>query len=149
LDAQLADGRPFLLGEQASIADFAVAHCGWYVRRGGTVADIMAPFPHFSAWLARMLAIGHGRFEAMSSTDAIAVAAAAAAHARTEVQAGLGWEPGQAVTVAATDYGTDPVAGTLVGLSADEVVVARSDERAGVVHVHFPRRGFQIKQEQA
>ena len=48
-------------------------------------------------------------------------------------------------TVAATDYGSDPVAGTLVGLSTDEVVVRRQDARAGTVHVHFPRFGFQIK----
>jgi hypothetical protein len=26
-------------------------------------------------------------------------------------------------------------------------VVARDDPRAGRVHVHFPRRGFQIQQE--
>ena len=42
----------------------------------------------------------------------------------------------------------DPVAGTLVGLSGHEVVVARRDELAGVVHVHFPRIGFQIKPQQ-
>jgi hypothetical protein len=41
------------------------------------------------------------------------------------------------------------VAGTLVGLNAQEVVLRRSDERAGTVHVHFPRHGFQIKKEAA
>ena len=35
LDAQLADGRRWLCGDAASIADFAVAHCAWYVKRGG------------------------------------------------------------------------------------------------------------------
>ena len=61
------------------------------------------------------------------------------------------WRPakgsssGEAVTVAATDYGTDPVAGILVGLSDVESVVRRVDARAGTVHVHFPRFGFQIK----
>lgn len=29
--------------------------------------------------------------------------------------------------------------------SSHEVVIERSDERAGTVHVHFPRIGFQIK----
>ena len=62
---------------------------------------------------------------------------------------GLGFASGAAVTVAAIDYGVDPVAGTLVGLNDDEVVVERHDERAGTVHVHFPRRGFQIRSEQA
>ena len=49
----------------------------------------------------------------------------------------------------ATDYGRDPVEGTLVGLSADEVVIRRTDERAGTLHVHFPREGFQIKEQTA
>jgi hypothetical protein len=61
------------------------------------------------------------------------------------VQPGLGYEAGQAVTVAATDYGADPVAGTLVGLTPESVTVRRTDPRAGTVHVHFPRFGFQIK----
>jgi hypothetical protein len=34
-----------------------------------------------------------------------------------------------------------------VGLSAERVTLERSDERAGTVHVHFPRIGFQILKE--
>lgn len=34
---------------------------------------------------------------------------------------------------------------TPVGLSTREVVLERRDERAGTVHVHFPRIGYQIK----
>jgi hypothetical protein len=49
--------------------------------------------------------------------------------------------------VNALDYAADPVAGRLVGLSGDEVVLERQDERAGIVHVHFPRIGYQIKME--
>ena len=148
LDAQLARGGPYLLGAEPSIADFAVAHCGWYVRRGGPVADVLEPFAAFVAWLDRMLAIGHGASQPMASGEALAVAAKAASHVLVEVQPGHGFEAGQAVTITPTDYGTDPVAGTVVGLSADEAVIARDDDRAGRVHVHFPRRGFQIKQEQ-
>jgi hypothetical protein len=51
------------------------------------------------------------------------------------------------VTVSATDYATDAVAGSLVGLNGDEIVIRRQDDRAGVVHVHFPRYGFQIKEQ--
>ncbi len=149
LDAQLADGRAWLLGADASIADFSVAHCAWYVRRGGTVADIFKPHAHFSAWLDRVLALGHGAPERMSSDDALAVAASARSHAPCSVTPDLGFEAGQAVTVTPMDYGQDPVAGTLVGLTNDEVVLHRSDERAGSVHVHFPRAGFQIKKENA
>ena len=147
LDAQLADGRPYLLGFEASIADFAVAHCGWYLRRAGSLAEIVTRHGHFSAWLDRVLAIGHGHSEVISSEQALAIARTATAHAPTAVQAGLGFDAGQAVTVTPIDYGMDPVAGKLVGLNADEVVLARDDERAGLVHVHFPRRGFQIQPE--
>ena len=52
---------------------------------------------------------------------------------------------GTDVTVTPTDYAADPVAGRLVGLDRDEVVVARDDARAGRVHVHFPRIGYQVK----
>jgi len=149
LDAQLADGSEFLFGADASIADFSVAHCLWFFRRLPPVAGILDPYKFLAAWLARVLAIGHGSHDRMDSGDAVLLAAAAKSHARTGVEPGLGFEPGQAVSVAATDYGTDPVAGTLVGLTPDEVVLRRSDERAGTVHVHFPRIGFQIKADKA
>ena len=153
-DAQLADGRPWLLGSkagaEASIADFAVAHCAWFVRRAGPVASsVFSPFKHFNAWLDRVLAFGHGKPEAMSSEEALALAAAATSHVPCHVAPGLGFDAGQRVTVTPIDYCLDPVAGTLVGLSSEEVVVRRTDARAGLVHVHFPRAGFQIKPETA
>jgi len=147
LDAQLADGRAFLFGAEPSIADFSVYHCVWYVHRGGSVATIFEPMPLLLAWFARMKAYGHGTREALGSAEAIAIAARSTAHAPVDVQPNLGFEAGQAVTVTPIDYGFDPVAGTLVGLTPDEVVLRRMDERAGTLHVHFPRAGFQIKQE--
>ena len=150
LNAQLADehrGQPFLCGADASVADFAVAHCLWYVQSGGPVAAILAPYTQLMAWLARVQAFGHGQPQKLGSDAALAISAQATAHAPCSITAGLGFEAGQAVTVTPTDYGRDPVAGTLVGLDGDEVVISRRDERAGTVHVHFPRAGFQIKAE--
>jgi hypothetical protein len=83
----------------------------------------------------------------MASADALERAASVSSHADCSVQPGQGFEFGQAVTMTPTDYGQDPVAGTLVGLRADEVVLRRTDERAGTVHVHFPRAGYQLKLE--
>ncbi|NWD78512.1 glutathione S-transferase family protein, partial [Pseudomonas gingeri] len=56
-----------------------------------------------------------------------------------------GFVAGQSVVVAATDYGVDPVAGELVFVGSEEVIVRREDERGGLVHVHFPRLGFRIE----
>ena len=143
--AQLRQGGPWLFGAVPSIADFSVGHCLWFIRLARPVAHLLDDYPSIGPWLDRLLAIGHAVATPMDSGEALAVAAGAASPAPTTVEPGLGFEAGQAVTVAATDYGVDPVAGTLVGLSAQESVLRRSDPRAGLVHVHFPRFGFQIR----
>lgn len=142
IEQRLADGRPFLGGSAASIADFSVAHCIWFIRSAPPVADILEAYPQLLAWHARVLAFGHGSHQDLSSTEALAIAAAATERAPVHVVPGLGFEAGEHVTVAATDYGSDPVTGRLVGLTNDSVTVSRQDERAGRVHVHFPRLGF-------
>jgi glutathione S-transferase len=149
LNAQLAAGGPWLLGAAPSIADFSVGHCLWFIRRARPVAHLLDDYPAIAPWLDRLLAIGHHQPSEMSSADAIAVSAGATGHAPVSVMPGLGFDAGQAITVAATDYGSDPVAGSLVGLSAESVTLRRQDPRAGTVHVHFPRFGFQIKKDSA
>jgi glutathione S-transferase len=143
--AQLQQGGPWLFGAAPSIADFSVGHCLWFIRLARPVAHLLDDYAPIGPWLDRLCALGHGRSTPMDSSDALAVAAAAASPAATGVEPGLSFEAGQAVTVAATDYGVDPVAGTLVGLNAHESVLRRSDARAGTVHVHFPRFGFQLR----
>jgi len=147
LNAQLAAGGPWLLGASPSIADFSAGHCLWFIRLAKPVAYLLDDYPAIGPWLDRLLAIGHHQHQPMSSADAIAVAASASGHSPVSVASGLGFEAGQAITVAATDYGSDAVAGTLVGLSPESVTLRRQDPRAGTVHVHFPRFGFQIKKD--
>ncbi len=143
--AQLQRSGPWLFGAAPSIADFSVGHCLWFIRRAQPVAHLLDDYPPIGPWLDLLFAIGHHSASAMSSTEALAAAAGAGAPAPTSVEPGLGFEAGQHVTVTATDYGFDPVAGTLVGLSLHESVLSRGDARAGTVHVHFPRFGFQIR----
>ncbi len=148
LETHMADGRDFLMSGQASIADFSVAQCLWYVHRAPELAKIFEGYPKLSAWFHRMRAFGHGESTPMTSAESIDIAAKAREHAPVEVQPGLGFAAGDAITVMSTDYGRDPVPGTLVGLTRTEVVIERRDERAGTVHVHFPRLGFQIKKHE-
>jgi glutathione S-transferase len=147
LEAQLAGDAAWLFGPVPSIADYSVAHCLWFIRRATPVAHILAPYPALNAWLDRVLAHGHGSSSPLDSGEAVAIAAAVRGHATTTVMDGGGFAAGDRVTVAATDYGNDPVAGTLVGLTPASVTLRRHDDRAGTVQVHFPRHGFQIKQE--
>ena len=145
LEAQVEPGQKFLLGDVPCIADFSVAQSLWFIRRAPPLATVLAPFPRLVAWYERVAAFGHGRPEPLSSGDAIGIAARAGTHAATRVEPGLGFEHGAQVTVAAIDYAIDPVPGMLVGLSPNEVVIERRDDRAGTVHVHFPRIGYQLK----
>lgn len=145
LESTLADGRPFLMGAVPSIADFSAAQSVWFVRRAPLLADMFAEYPHVSAWYARVDAFGQGKPTAMTSGEAIDVARASTTFAPVSVAPGAGFETGAEVTVSATDYGTDPIQGILVGFNADETVVERDDNRAGRVRVHFPRLGYQVK----
>lgn len=137
--------QPWLMGAAPSIADFAVYHCVWFITRAGVAEQLLAPWPQVRAWYARLLALGHGQRSEISSAQALAEAASASGHAPVQVAPGLGFAAGEAVTVAATDYGTDAVSGALVGLDTEQITLARRDARAGLVHVHFPRLGFELR----
>lgn len=148
LDTELADGRPFLLGAQPCIADFSVAQSLWYIRRAPPVAGILAPFTRLAAWYERVAAFGHGQSVKLSSEEAIAIASRSTP-AACAVQPGLGFEAGAAVQVSAVDYASDAVSGELVGLSHEAMTLRRHDERAGTVHVHFPRIGYALRKTES
>jgi glutathione S-transferase len=147
LEQQLADGRRFLCGEAACIADFSVAQSLWYIRRVPSLATILGPFTRLTSWYERVQAFGHGTSETMSSADALAIAKSAPSRVAIEFDAQQGFSRGEDVTVTPIDYAQDPVAGRLVGLTYDQVAIERDDPRAGTVNVHFPRIGFQIRKQ--
>jgi len=149
LEHMLSDGRPFLLGALVSIADFSAAQSIWFIRMAPPIAELLKPYRKLVAWYERIEAGGHGSSTRMASGEALQVAASAGSHAACEFDATQGFAAGDDVLVTATDYAHDSVAGRLVGLDAGEVVIERDDARAGTVHVHFPRVGFQIKKPAA
>jgi len=145
LEQLLGDGRPFLLGAVPSIADVAAVQSIWFIRRAPPVAEHLARYGGVRAWADRVQAFGQGRPEKLSAAEAIEIARSADGFAACAVNDGMGLAAGTAVTVTPSDYAHDEVTGTLIGLDAEESVVERKDERAGTVHVHFPRIGFHVK----
>ena len=141
---QALSAQPWLMGSRPSIADFSVYHCLWFTAYTGVAEALLAPYPAVRAWYARIGALGHGQREDITSGDAIGIAAAAKAHVPVRVETGLGFDAGDTVSVGATDFGPETVTGTLVGLAIDRVTLERQDPRAGLLHVHFPRNGFEI-----
>jgi hypothetical protein len=138
LENQLADGRKFFAGEAPSIADFLGRAQPLVHPPRARSREHPRPHGKLDAWYARMQAFGHGQHERLASPDAIAIAANTRERAPVEFDESQGFVRDEPVNVSATDYGADPVAGLLAGLSREEVVVRRNDERAGRRARAFP-----------
>jgi glutathione S-transferase len=145
LEAMLGK-QNFFFGGAASIADFSIYHCLWFVVRGGPVAKILESYPGLTAWRERIGAFGHGTFDKLDSSEAIRIANAATAEASTGISVDThGIAAGAKVVVAATDTGVDPIEGSLYFANKDQIAIERQDARAGKVVVHFPRLGFELR----
>jgi len=146
IEETFADGRSYLIGSSPSAADFAVYHPIWFVRRNVRDADFLAGYPALAAWRERIAKFGHGTRTPLDAKEALAIA-------KTESPAAVsskssndpsGCRIGQQVTVAANDYGRDPVAGELLAIDDAEIVIRRRDDFVGDLNVHFPRVGFDV-----
>jgi glutathione S-transferase len=147
LEHGFADGRRFLLGAAPTYPDFSVYAFTWMlVARVPPETAPLADMPQLQAWMQRMEALGHGTPTELSAKDALAIAAAAtpAPVVMHHPEAIEGMPVGSKVTVAADDYGKDPVAGVLLGVSAQRIVIRRDDPVVGEVNLHFPRAGFRL-----
>ncbi len=145
--SDMLDDHLFLLGDTPCITDFAMFHPLWFTRvRTPVVADVFDATPAVLAWMDRMAAIGHGPMEKFSSEQAIAVAAAATPAALKDepFQDEHGMALGSRVTVAAETFGPELTEGELIAATRMHYTLRRLDERAGTVHVHFPRIGFRL-----
>lgn len=147
--AHMLEDSPFLLGDQPTIADFSAYHPLWFNRHCTTaMAGIFDATPGVLAWMDRMAAIGHGNKSRMTSAEAIDVAAASTPlPVSDEVFQDDHHIPlGSRVTVAAESFGTEATEGELVAATRMHYTLRRTDERAGTVHVHFPRVGYVLRQ---
>ena len=147
--ANMLDGNDFLLGSSPCVADFSAYHPLWFTRVCVPVmADILNATPTVLQWMDRMAALGHGTKEKISATEAIAICAAstgAAAQNDQSFQDEHGIALGSQVSIAAETFGPEATVGELVAATRTRYTLKRVDERAGTVHVHFPRIGYVLK----
>ena len=146
--SDMLDDWPFLLGEVPCIADFAVYHPLWFTRiRTPALAGILDATPAVLEWMDRMAAIGHGQMEPFSAGQAIAVAAEsvpAPLHDDT-FQDDHGIALGSQVVITSESFGPEPTEGELLAATRTRYTLRRTEERAGIVHVHFPRLGYCLR----
>ena len=144
IEAQLQG--PFLFGNQACVADFSLYHVLWPIWKVENTRTAFAPFPKTLKFIERIVAFGHGKITEIASGDALQIARSAKPDAvigAAALESG-GIALGERATAMPVDSGLDPVNGELLNASADEIVLRRTDPRAGTVHVHFPRFGYQL-----
>ena len=140
------DGRQWVLGAAPSYVDFCVYAPLWMTSRVSQL-ELLADMPRTREWMARVAGCGHGTF--LDTDPKLALEIARDAEPAPIDLDHIEWPPGLGagapVTVAADDYGKDPVAGRLLAVNAQHIVIAREDPTVGLVHVHFPRFGFRIE----
>ncbi|HVW67979.1 MAG TPA: glutathione S-transferase family protein [Steroidobacteraceae bacterium] len=148
VEEQLGDGRPFLLGQRPGWADINAYFPLWMARTfvPGAVEPLLAPNTRTAAWEARIRAFGHGKRTDIDAADALQIANRATPLPGKGIDESdpLQLREGEHVSVTPDDYGKVPVTGALVTLTLDEVAVARSADRVGMVVTHFPRIGYRI-----
>jgi glutathione S-transferase len=146
LDEQLADGRVFLLGDEASLADFAVYHPLWAMRDFPAAQRLFDEMQAVPGWMERVGAFRYGTSTEMTSGEAVEVARNAQPVTESSIAPGElnGRKLGDRLRVFPEAYGRDPVSGELVYADAHRIALRRTDERAGEVVVHFPREGYVV-----
>ena len=146
--ANMLEEQPYLLGQQPCVADFAAYHPLWFTRhRTSVMAGILDATPGVLAWMDRLAAIGVTSAGELHAEEAIAIAARSTPVSLHDAvfQDEHGIALGSQVTIAGDSFGPEPSTGELVAATRMHYTLRRVDERAGTVHVHFPRIGYVLR----
>jgi glutathione S-transferase len=151
--AHMVEEHEFLFGTLPCVADFATYHPLWFTRtQVPVVADVLNATPAVGEWMDRLAAIGHGGMDRFSAGDAITVASNAEPAPSGEnllidsaFQDEHGIALGERVTITAESFGAESTEGDLIAATRTHYSLRRTDPRAGLLHVHFPRIGYVLR----
>ena len=148
LNAQMTDGRAFLLGAAPAAIDAQFYHVVWFLRGRWTDGpSFLSEFTDLLRWEENVRAIGHGTPSAMIPEEALTRAKGLEPIAQTGVAAHepQGLEVGMSVTISPdVNGGEQPVDGRIRFANAETVVIERTTADVGTVCVHFPRSGYRV-----
>lgn len=147
LDSMLAENGNYLTGSALSVADLTCYHSLWLLR-ANCGADAIDKQLFLSRnvinWMDRIAAIGHGHSTEMTPEEALECARTA-----SPILPSIGFKDptaiaaGTRVAVTPNDNARVPVTGTLVAADAQEIIIRKDMPETGVLHIHFPRAGFE------
>lgn len=145
LDSSLAS-QSYILGDRFSLADAACFHPVWFLRAEPTAFSHAQKFPNLMRWFERIDAMGYGAMTPMDADEALRIAKAAnpATQPSSDPADPNGVKPGARIAVTPDDYAFDPVVGTVVLSTIQEIAIEREDPAVGRIVNHFPKIGFRI-----
>jgi glutathione S-transferase len=147
-EAQLGGGKLYLVGDKPGMADLLAWFLVWFLRGRNPRADeLLGEFPALLAWEARMKTIGHGRASSMTPAEALAVCKATdpLTKEKSDPLDPQGLAPGMRVAVTPISVGGEAaVAGHIIAVDRDTIVIRRNEPACGIVAVHFPRVGYRV-----
>lgn len=139
----------WLVGTKPGMVDVHAFMNPWFVEKNipDFLEECFQSAPQTRDWYARLKEYKGQAPEEISGADAVEIAhnAAPRLKAATTSDDLRDLQPGDRVAIAPDDYAKDWVEGDLVIANAERVIIARQDERADNLHVHFPRVGYVLR----
>ena len=154
IEERLAGGRlagtgDWLVGTKPGLVDVHAHMNPWFVEKNipDFLEECFEAAPLTRDWYARLKEFKGQAPEDISGADAVEIANRAAPRLKPASTAGdlRDFQPGDRVAIAPDDYGKDWVEGDLVIANAERVIIARQDDRAENLHIHFPRVGYVLR----
>ena len=141
----LADEPLRAPGRTPRLADFALYQRLWWLQAlDGEAAHALDGYSRIRDWMTRIAAIGHGERTELTPREALRIASGSTPCEMPPEDSSGEFRPGVGVRVATEDFALDPVEGEVVHASRETIAVRREDPEVGVVHVHFPRLGYEV-----
>jgi len=154
IEERLAGGRlagtgDWLVGTKPGMIDVHVQMNPWFVEKNvpDFLEECFESAPLTKDWYQRLKQFTGQTPEKITGADAVEIAHNAAPRLKPASTAGdlRDFQPGDRVAIAPDDYAKDWVEGDLVIANAERVILARHDERADNLHIHFPRVGYVLR----
>ncbi len=154
IEERLEGGRhagtgDWLVGTKPGLVDVHAFMNPWFVEKNipDFLQECFETTPLTKDWYRRLKEFKGQAPEEISGKQAVEIAFNAAPRLKPASTAGdlRDFEPGDKVAIAPDDYAKDWVAGDLVIANANRVIIARQDEQAGNLHLHFPRVGYILR----
>jgi glutathione S-transferase len=147
INQQLSDGRDFLQGRQASMADIHSFSVPWFARAAmPEVNELLSELEYLPAWEERIAAIGEGTRNVIDTREAHKIAKASTSPTKPEI------DPGDAqrltavqwVSIEPDDSKRGSVRGRVIIATPNEIAIQHENDIVGELVVHFPRIGYRV-----